>query len=169
VPRLGDLPRFRALGVVASTQAVFALPDKTTLENYAKVLGPEREGRANAFKLFDDAGAVQAFGSDWPVFPNDVLLGIYVAVSRQLVDGTPPGGYNPQARISVEAALRHFTRDAAWAAREEDEKGMLKPGLLGDFTVLSEDLFTIPVAAIPKTRVLRTVLGGNDTFVAQGQ
>ena len=168
VPRLVDLPRFKALDVMASTQALFALPDKTTLENYSVLLGPERDARANAFRLFDDAGAVQAFGSDWPVFPNDVLLGIFVAATRQNPDGTPAGGWHPEARIRVEAALRHFTADAAHAAHEETVKGILKPGFLGDFTVLSDDILAIAPAAIPKTRVLRTVVGGHDTFVAGG-
>ena len=77
VPERADLPRFKALGVIASTQAIFANPDQTTLENFAMVrLGPARSALADSFKLFDDAGAVQAFGSDWPVFSFDVLKGI---------------------------------------------------------------------------------------------
>lgn len=68
VPAPADRARFKALGVVASTQALFSKPDATTLDNYAVLLGPERSAQANAFKLWDDAGVVQAFGSDWPVF-----------------------------------------------------------------------------------------------------
>ena len=109
VPALSDLPRFKQLGVIASTQAIFATPDQTTILNYAPLLGPERSSRANAFKKFDDAGATQAFGSDYPVFPMDVLLGIYTAVTRQTPDGTPKGGWYPENRITVEAALRHYT------------------------------------------------------------
>ena len=92
VPRPADIPRFKALGVIASTQALFANPDKTTLENYAVLLGPERAARANAFKLFDDAGAVQAFGSDWPVFSTEVAArGVYCAVTRTTPEGPRPG------------------------------------------------------------------------------
>lgn len=167
VPRPADLPRFQALGVVASTQAPFALPDKSTVENYAALLGPARTARANAFHAFDAAGAVQAFGSDWPVYSNDPLLGIYVAATRQNPDGTPIGGWHPEARIGVEAALRHYTRDAAWAAHQEREKGVLKPGFLADLTILSRDLLAIPAAEILKAKVLRTVVGGRDAFVAQ--
>lgn len=169
VPRPADLPRFKALDVMASTQAMFALPDKTTLENYSALLGPKRAASANAFRRFDEAGAVQAFGSDWPVFPNDILLGIFVAATRQTPEGTPAGGWHPEARISVEAALRHFTRDAAYAAKEENLKGALKTEFLADFTVLSDDILAIPPAAIPKTRVLRTVVAGIDTYLAGGR
>ncbi|HEY7161553.1 MAG TPA: amidohydrolase [Acidobacteriota bacterium] len=164
VPRLSDLPRFKQLGVIASTQALFANPDKTTLENYSPLLGPDRASHANAFKLFDDAGAVQAFGSDWPVFSMEVLKGIYCAASRKTPEGTPPGGYFPQHRISVEAALHHFTVDAAYASFDEKVKGSLTPGKFADFVVLSENILDPPVERVLKTKVLLTVMGGKDTF-----
>jgi predicted amidohydrolase YtcJ len=166
VPDPADLPRFKALGVVASTQALFANPDKTVLENFAVVLGPERASRADSFKLYDDAGAVQAFGSDWPVFSCEVLKGIYCAVTRTTPEGTPAGGWEPQGRISVEAALAHFTRDAAYASFDEDAKGTIAPGLLADFAVLSEDILAGPPERLLKARVMLTVLGGQDTFRA---
>ena len=164
VPRLSDLPRFKQLGVIASTQALFANPDKTTLENYAPLLGPDRASHANAFKLFDDAGAVQAFGSDWPVFSMEVLKGIYCAASRKTPEGTPPEGYFPQHRISVEAALHHFTVDAAYASFDEKVKGTLTPGKYADFVVLSENILEPPVERVLKTKVLLTVMGGKDTY-----
>jgi predicted amidohydrolase YtcJ len=164
VVRSADLPRFKAANVVASTQALFANPDKTTLENFAVLLGPDRASRADAFKLFDDAGIVQAFGSDYPVFSMETLKGIYCAVTRKTPEGTPANGYFPQNRISVEAALKHFTADAAYASFEEKDKGTLAVGKLADFVVLSEDILEPPAERLLRTRVLLTVLGGQDTF-----
>jgi predicted amidohydrolase YtcJ len=168
VPKLSDLPRFKELGVVASTQALFANPDATVLEHYAVVLGPERAARANAFKLFDDAGAVQAFGSDWGVFDFAPLKGIYCAVTRMTPQGSPEGGWYPEGRITVEAALRHYTRDGAYASFDEDVRGTLSPGKLADFVVLSEDILTIAPSEILKTRILLTVMGGKDTYRREG-
>lgn len=54
--------------MIASTQAMFANPDATVLENFAPLLGPERASHADSFKIYDDAGVVQAFGSDWGSF-----------------------------------------------------------------------------------------------------
>jgi len=164
VPRRADLPRFKELGVIASTQAIFANPDATTLLNYALLLGPERSSRSNAFKLFDDAGAIQAFGSDWGVFDFAPLKGIYYAVTRSTAEGTPTGGWYPENRISVETALRHYTRDGAYAGFDESIRGTLTPGKLADLVVLSQDILTIQPAEIPKTRVLLTVMGGRDTY-----
>ena len=168
VPRLADLPRFKALGVVASTQAMFPYPNANHLTAYVPALGPERARRALAFKAIDDSGATQAFGSDWPVFTADVVRGIAAAVTRTTLEGTPAGGWEPGQRLAVEAALRHFTRDAAYAEHAEQERGVLAKGRLADFVVLSQDLLTLPPERIKDTKVLLTVLGGQDTFRAQG-
>jgi predicted amidohydrolase YtcJ len=164
VPALADLPRFKRLGVIASTQAIFASPDPTSLQNFAVLLGPERSSRADSFKLFDDAGAVQAFGSDWSVFPFAPLPAIYCAVTRMTPKGTPPGGWYPAGRISVEAALRHYTRDGAFASFDENTKGTLSAGKLADLVVLSKDILTVPPTEILSTKVLLTVMGGRDTY-----
>jgi predicted amidohydrolase YtcJ len=166
VPALVDLPRFRKLGVIASTQAIFATPDADTL--YETLLGPERAARADAFSLFDDAGAVQAFGSDYPVFSMDPILGIYVAVTRQTAKGTPAGGWYPQNRIGVEAALRHYTQDAAYASFDESQKGTITPGKFADFVVLSEDLLALPPQRLLDAKVLLTVMSGRETYRAPG-
>ena len=164
LPTPEDLRRFRSLGVVASTQAMFASPDAITLTSFAPALGPERASRADAFARFDDAGIVQAFGSDYPVFTMEVMRGIHAAVTRQLPDGTPAGGWYPANRISVAAALRHFTADAAAASREEHEKGTLTPGKLADLVVLSEDVFEVPPERLWAVKAMMTMVGGKVTF-----
>jgi predicted amidohydrolase YtcJ len=164
VPALADLPRFKALGVIASTQAMFASPDAITLTNYAPALGPGRASRSNAFKLFDDAGAVQVFGSDYPVFTMEVMRGVHAAVTREMPDGTPAGGWYPEARISVAAAVQHFTKDAAFASFDEGDKGTLEVGKLADFAVLSDDIFSIPHARLHTVTIVLTVMGGQRTF-----
>jgi predicted amidohydrolase YtcJ len=164
VPRQADIARFRALGVIASTQALFANPDRNTLEVYAANLGPERVQRAMAFRALDEAGAVQAFGSDWPVYPMEPLRGIYCAATRRTAEGTPPGGWIPEQRIPAEAALRHFTVDAAYASFEEQRKGRLAPGMLADLVVLSQDILALPPERILEAKVVQTIVDGRDTF-----
>ncbi len=165
-PSLADLPRFTSLGVIASTQAIFATPDANAMQNYAPLLGPTRAAQANAFRLFDQAGAVQAFGSDYPVFPMDPLLGIYTASTRQTPAGEPPGGWYPANRIPVEAALAHYTRDAAFASFEEDRKGTLTAGKYADFVVLSADILALPPERVLEAKVLLTIMGGRETWRA---
>ena len=168
VPQLAEIARFKPLGVIASTQALFANPDENALGAYAGALGPERAARAMAFRALDDSGAVQAFGSDWPVFSMEVLKGIYCAVTRETPEGTPKGGSQPQSRISAEAALRHFTADGAYAGFNENDFGRIAPGLLADFVVLSRDITKGAPRDILNTRVLLTVMGGRETYRAGG-
>jgi predicted amidohydrolase YtcJ len=166
VPDPADIPRFARLGVIASTQAIFASPDATTLENYVPMLGAERAARAMPFRALDSTGAVQAFGSDYPVFPMDPLVGMHAAVTRTLADGTPAGGWQPQHRIAVDAALRHYTRDAAFAAFRERELGTLAPGMLADLVVLSEDILGGADGVLVRAKPVLTVVGGRVTFRA---
>jgi predicted amidohydrolase YtcJ len=166
VPHPDDLPRFAALGVIASTQAIFATPDATTMQNYVPMLGPERAARAIGFKALDDAGARQAFGSDYPVFSMDPLLGMWMAVTRQMPDGTPPGGWQPQHRISVETAIAHYTRGSAYAAFRERELGTLAPGMLADLVVLSEDIVGSDPRALLRAKPVLTIMGGRETYRA---
>jgi predicted amidohydrolase YtcJ len=168
VPAAADLPRFAQLGVIAATQAIFATPDTATLENYAPLVGPERASRAQPFKQFDDAGAMQAFGSDYPVYPMDPLLGIYTAVTRQTRDGKPDGGWHPHNRIGLETALLHYTRDAAYASFDETRTGTISAGKFSDFVVLSRDILDGPPQQLLDTKVLLTVLRGRETWRAPG-
>jgi predicted amidohydrolase YtcJ len=167
VARPADLPRMARLGVIASTQPLFANPDATTLGNYSVLLGPERAALSNAFKLFDDAHVRQAFGSDWSVVDMSPLEGMYAAVARTTPEGTPEGGWYPQNRIGIEAALRHYTVDGAFASFSDEERGTLVAGKLADFVVLSRDILAVEPAELLRTQVLLTVLGGRDTFRAE--
>jgi hypothetical protein len=164
IPLLSDLDRFRELGVIASTQAMFANPDASTLGNFAPLLGPERAQYVDSFSLFDNAGIVQVFGSDYPVYTCDILRGIEVAVTRMTEEGTPPGGWYPKGKIPVEAALRHYTKDAAYGNFQEHLRGTLEAGKFADFVVLSRDILEIPPTEISETEILLTVMGGNDTY-----
>jgi len=166
LPRLVDLDRFRELGVIASTQPMFAYPDATVLENFSPLLGDDRAQHADNFALWDDAGVRQVFGSDNPVMTLSVLKGIEAAVTRMTEKGTPPGGWYPKGRINVEAALRHYTSDSAWGTHDDEERGTLEVGKFADFVVLSENILEIDPTLISETRIVRTVMGGQPTYIS---
>jgi predicted amidohydrolase YtcJ len=157
-----DTPRFKKLGVVASMQAIFATPDENALNNYAPLLG-ERAANAMAFAALDASGAVQAFGSDYPVYPMDPLIGIHTAVTRTTRQREPAGGWYPAQRIDVKAAIRHYTLDAAYANFDERRLGSITRGKLADFVVLSRDILTEDPL---QTDVLLTVMNGRETWRA---
>jgi predicted amidohydrolase YtcJ len=160
-----DFARFGQLGLVAEVQPYHAIDDLRWMEDR---IGPRARG-AYAFRSLARAGAVLAFGSDWPGtnaswYPADPVLGIYAAVVRQTLDGEPEGGWYPAERLDVETALRAYTSGGAYAAFEEDHKGRLSPGFLADIVVLSPDLMQVAPARIKDVRVLGTMVGGRWTY-----
>ena len=167
VPRTADLAAFQGGGSDRLHPGDVPLPEPEPPRRLRADPRPRARPAGLAFKAIDDAGAVQSFGSDWPVFTAEVVRGIACAVTRTTVEGTPAGGWEPSQRITAEAALRHFTRDAAFAEHAESQKGTLAPGKLADFVVLSQDVLAIPPERIKDTKVLLTVLGGQDTWRAK--
>ena len=61
-------------------------------------------------------------------------------------------------------ALRSYTVENAYAAFEENLKGTLEVGKLGDVTVLSQDILTVPDERIMKTEVEYTIVGGKVVY-----
>jgi predicted amidohydrolase YtcJ len=159
--RAQDFARFGKLGIVASMQPYHAIDDGRWAE---KRLGHERARWSYAWRSMLDASVPLAFGSDWPVAPLSPILGIYAAVTRATLDGKHLDGWFPEQRLTVEEALRAYTQGSAYAAFQENEKGSITPGKLGDVVVLSDDLFTIPPAKIKDARVVMTIVGGKIVY-----
>jgi predicted amidohydrolase YtcJ len=159
--RASEIPRFAALGVIPSMQPYHAADDGRWA---AKRIGPELIRGTYAFRGLLAAGALLTFGSDWTVAPLDPRLGIEAAVTRQTLDGKNPDGWVPEQRITVEEALRAYTRGNAYAAFAERTRGVLVPGACADLVVFDRDLTTIPPTTISEARVLVTIVGGKISF-----
>jgi predicted amidohydrolase YtcJ len=159
--RPADIPRFAALGVIASMQPCHAIDDGRWAE---RRIGRARAQTAYAFRSLLDAKAVLAFGSDWDVAPLSPLAGILAAATRRTLDGKRPDGWVPEQKITVEEALTAYTTSAAWAAFEENEKGALAPGKLADFVILAADPLSVPPEEIGKIAVDATIVGGTIVY-----
>ena len=156
-----DYPRFAQLGVIASMQPYHAIDDGRWAQ---AILGPERIQSSYAWKSLLDAGAILAFGSDWPVAPLDPVMGIYAAAARQTLDGKNPSGWIPGQKITVAQAVHAYTMGSAFAEHQEKVKGSIEPGKLADLVELSDDIFTIKPEAIKDTRVEMTVFDGKIVY-----
>ncbi len=154
-----DLPRFAALGVIASMQAVHCTSDAPWVPAR---LGLERAERESyRWRELIDSGAVVTNGTDAPVEDVDPIASYYAAVTRKLKDGSV---FVPDQRMTRQEALRSYTIENAYAAFEEDLKGSLTPGKLADVTVLDRDILTVAEEEIPATQVLYTIVGGVVVF-----
>ena len=157
-----DIPRFAALGVIASMQAAHATSDMPWV---ARRLGDTRtKTGAYVWQSLRRSGAVIANGSDFPVEEPNPMFGFYAAITREDRQGRPPGGWMPDQRLTRAEALHSFTAGAAYAAHLERELGTLRPGMLADLLVLSDDIMQVKPARILTTRPLLTVRGGRVTY-----
>ncbi len=156
-----DLPRFGRLKIVASMQPSHETNDLRWAEAR---LGPERSKGAYAWNSIQQAGGILAFGTDYDVEPINPLRGIYACVSRELPEGGPAGGWEPQEKLPLADCIRAYTTGSAYAEFEESRKGQLKVGQFADFVILSSDLTKDSPQQILNTKVLRTVVGGKTTF-----
>jgi len=163
--RRQDVPRFARLGVVASVQPYHAADDGRWAE---RRVGPERLETTYAFRSLLDAGARVAFGSDWTVAPLDPIAGIRAAVTRRTLDGEHPDGWIPAQKVSLDEALRCYTREPAYMVHAEDELGTIRPGLQADLVVLDRDPFEVIPEALDGVRVRTTVVGGEVVHPSHG-
>lgn len=156
-----DIPRFGKLGVIASMQPYHAIDDGRWAD---KVIGAERAKGTYAFRSLLDQGATLAFGSDWFVAPPTPLEGIYAAVTRRTLDDKHPGGWVPEQKITVDEALRAYTKGGARAGFQDRDLGELKAGRLADLVMIDRDITRIPSETIREAHVVLTMVGGRIVY-----
>lgn len=156
-----DIPRYVELDIIASMQPTHATSDMNMAEDR---VGTERMEGAYAWQTFLDQGTVIAGGSDFPVEDVNPFYGLYSAITRQDHGGMPPGGWYSEHRLSRVEALRIFTRDAAFAAHQEEILGTLEPGKWADFILIDRDIFETDASEIWQTEVLQTWLAGEKVY-----
>mgnify|MGYP001827711146 CR=1 FL=1 len=153
-----DIPRFGRLGVLAAMQGIHCTSDRPWAP---RRLGPARvaEG-AYVWRKLLETGARVLNGTDAPVEDLSPLENFYATVTRQDPSGQPPGGFDPDQRLTRQEALRTMTLDAAYGSFEEDSKGSIEAGKLADLVVLSQDILSVPADALLQTQVLATMVNG---------
>lgn len=156
-----DLDRFARHGIIASMQPVHQTSDRLMAEAR---LGPDRLTGAYAWRSLATRGVRLAFGSDLPVEPANPFPGIAAAISREDANGQPPGGWQPQEKVSREAAIAGFTTGGAYASFAEDRVGRLAPGFRADFILIDRDPTTASATEIRGTQVLETWVGGRKVW-----
>jgi predicted amidohydrolase YtcJ len=161
-----SINRFNTQNVIPSMQPYHCIDDTRWMY---KRIGPEIMEGTYVFRSFLDKNVNLTFGSDWTVAPLNPMAGIYAAVTRKTIDGSYPGGWYPEQRITVEEALHCYTNNSAYAGFQEDKLGSLESGKLADFVVLSNDLTRIEPDAILNTIVLRTIVGGMDAYIRSAE
>ena len=150
-----DIVRFAELGVLASMQGVHATSDFPWVPLR---LGDTRaEERTYLWRSFLDAGVPINNGTDVPVEDIDPLASFRASVTRRTADGSI---YYPEQNMTRTEALRSYTINNAYAAFEEQYKGSLEVGKLGDVVVIDRNILTVSDEDLADARVDLTIVGG---------
>ena len=157
-----DIPRFKALGVAANAQALWACDGGYQTVLTKPVIGSERTSWQYPFGSLLRAGATLAMGSDWGVSTADVLAQIDVAVNRSswTEPNLPP--LNPHERITFLDALAGFTSESAYVNHGEADSGTIAVGMLADLVILDRD--PMRDGPIRDSRVAMTIVGGQAVY-----
>jgi predicted amidohydrolase YtcJ len=152
------LGRIRDLGVVPIPGTSFL---RHFRDAYVNNLGEWRIGQAYGFRSYERFGITAAASSDAPVVPVNALAGVQTMATRRDILGRP---CNPEEAIPLADALRAYTVNGAYASFEEANKGMLRPGMLGDVTVFETDLFAVDPNNLATVQVDYTIAEGNVVY-----
>ena len=156
-----QLDRIEDLGVATSffTAHVWYWGDR----HRELFLGPERAANMDPLASALRRGIHFGMHNDSPVTPISPLLSVSTAASRLTSGGHLLGA--GQA-ITVDQALRSMTLDSAYLAFEEDIKGSLAVGKLGDVVILEADPYEVYPEEIKDIPVATTIVGGNVAYTA---
>jgi len=137
------LPRVKELGVIV-------------VQNPSHFAHNMKLARAQPLKSFLVAGIPLALGSD-----GGGRINPYVDI---MFASTHPD--RPSEAITREQAVIAYTLTSAYAEFAEKDKGSLEVAKFADLAVLSQDIFNVPTAELPKTQSVLTLVGGKAVYDA---
>ena len=156
-----NLQRIKAMGGGIALQNRMYFQGEYFVDRY----GAEKAKMTPPLRKIIDMGIPAGLGTDGTrVSSYNPMLSLYWAVSGKTWGGMAL--YDEANKLSRFEALRLATNGSAWFSSEEEQKGLLKPGMFADFAILSADYFSIPEEEIRDLRSELTVVNGKVVYAA---
>jgi predicted amidohydrolase YtcJ len=127
-------------------------------------LGAKRLKTAYAYQQLLQQNGWMPLGTDFPVEDINPMYTFYAATERKDMKGFPAKGFQKENALKRVDALRGMT---IWAARsnfEEKEKGSIEVGKFADFVILDKDIMKAKGAELPRVKVLKTFVNGENVY-----
>lgn len=141
--------------VVLDIQPSFVASDYPWVEER---LGKQRSSESYPWKTYLDSGIACAGGSDAPIEEVNPLLGMQAAITRRsTIDGNV---YGEHEKLSVYEAISLYTKGSANVINHAEDRGLIQPGYVADFTILDQDLFKINPDHFHQVKVKATIVNG---------
>ena len=120
-------------------------------------LGPERAHHISRCGSLVNNNVRLALHSDLTMAPARPLFLAWCAINRKGLSGKTLGA---SEKISVDAAMRAITIDAAFVLGQESEIGSIKKGKRADFVILGQNPYKVDPMMLHKIPVVMTVFEG---------
>ncbi len=150
----GLLRRAADMNIPVSVQPVFF---SELGDGWIEAFGSELVHQLYPFKSMLRAGMKIGGSSDCPVSALDPRNGLRDAVLRK----TPSGeNLSPHEALTMDEAIRLYTRGSAYLSFDENHNGTIEPGKRADFTVMAADPRDTQPEEVPDIPFTMTVVGG---------
>jgi predicted amidohydrolase YtcJ len=153
------LKRIKKVGAIPTPFYTYVYFHGDKWDNY----GDEKMRWMFAHGSFFEYGIPVAAASDYIPGPYEPMMALQSMVTRKDYRGHVWG---PNQKITVDQALRVCTVNAAHASYDENIKGSITAGKLGDFVVIAEDPHEVDPDHLKDIKVMRTVVGGKTMHTA---
>ena len=155
-----EFPRFAQLGVIASMQLLWATEESYTVDLVKPYISAFAYGYQYPAKSLQDAGAMIAGASDWPVSNPNPWNAIAQAITRK----GPLGVLNAKESVDRQTMFYAYTSNAAKTIGLDAQIGSLSPGKQADLIILDRDVFNVDDEALSETKVLKTFFAGKQVY-----
>jgi len=157
-----QLERIKRLGAIVSVNPYFPVG---FADRYGKSgLGPERADEMTRSASVLRLGIPLSLHSDLPLAPAEPLYSAWSAVNRTTLLDRVAGA---DQKITVDAALRGITIEAAYSLHKENDLGSIAVGKIANLTVLEKDPFEVQPAKLKDIAIWGTVFEGKLYPVAE--
>ena len=150
--------RIKRIGAIPIPGTTFLYAFKNA---YIQNLGWERIRYAYGMNTFYEHGIVAAASTDAPVVGTSATLGLQTMMTRRSEEGDVIW---EEERVTLDEAVRAYTHNGAYASFEEQIKGRLAPGLLGDAVVFETDITEVDPNDVGAVQVDMTIADGRVVY-----
>lgn len=172
-----DMPRFKALNVIANVQVYWHFKEPGWWEEIDLSFLGERAEKEYPLRSLRDAGATITASSDYSVvdYPNPIWA-MKVGVTRNLSNAQyydvediksvddQKWLLNKDERVSIEDMIRSFTINNAYSLFIDHYTGSLESGKQADLVVLSDNLLEIDPLSIDQVTIVKTMFNGEFVY-----
>jgi predicted amidohydrolase YtcJ len=157
-PLLNHFAAERSVKMFEAVRTTGLLQSKATtgLEQAAAIWGMSQRD------WFED-GLIVSAGSNTPAAvydPERPFIGLYTLATGI----TRVGSLVKDQSISRRQAVEAFTRNGAYAMKQQNQFGSIAPGMIADFILVDTNLLDCDDTAIAEAKVLETYFGGKQVY-----